>query len=278
MTVTSAAILVGLYGLLIGSFVNVLIDRLPVAREEENEYGEMWDFRPWRQVVGGRSRCSSCAAPIRPWQNIPVVSYLVLRGRCRSCGERYGAYHLAVELVVPLLGVLAVLGIGLHPPLWLALWLIPPGVAISGIDFRTLMVPTRLVWPTFAVSVAIAVGIAAYSDRWSALLGGLIGVGVLAGPLFLLWWFMPSGMGFGDVRLTVLLGWIVGFVAMFVTDRPVLAVYLAVCSLAIGAVVGIVVGVALRAGFGKAIPFGPALFAAALFCVVMADRILDPLI
>lgn len=279
MSSTLAGVIVAVvYGLAVGSFTNVIIDRLPLALDEPNRFGELWDTRPWGEVLGGRSRCSTCATPIRVVDNIPVISYLVLRGRCRGCGERYPAFHLLVELMVPVLAGLAVWGIGLHAALIPTLWLIPTCVAIGLIDFRTMIVPTRLVWPTLVVSLAITAGIAIQRGDATLLLGGAIGVGVLAGPLFLVWWFIPRGMGFGDVRLAVLLGWNVGFVAWMTLDRPIGPVFLAVTTLAVGAVLGIVVGIALQVGLGRPIPFGPALVGGALFALILAHPILQPLV
>ncbi len=98
---STAEILMLVFGTLafvaIGSFTCVVIDRLPLALDEPNEFGELWDTRPWREVFGGRSRCSSCGAEVTAADNIPVVSWLVLRGRCRGCGERIPAFHPVVE-------------------------------------------------------------------------------------------------------------------------------------------------------------------------------------
>lgn len=276
-TPVAALIAAPVFGLSIGSFTNVIIDRLPVALEEPNDYGEEWDTRPWSEVVGGTSRCSTCAEPIRPWDNIPVVSYLVLRGRCRGCGERIPVFHPFVELIVPVLAFLAVWRIGLHPALLLVLWFIPAAAAIATIDIRTLMVPTRLVWPTFLVSVVMSLGICLYLDRWAMLWGSLIGVAVLAGPLFAIWWIHPRGMGFGDVRLAVLIGWNVGFVALLAVDRPVAAAMLTVISLVLASVLGLVVGIALQVGLGRPVPFGPALVGGALVSMILAPQILDPM-
>ena len=264
------------FGIAVGSFTNVIIDRIPVALDEPNEFGELWDTRPWGEVLGGTSRCSTCATPIRPSDNIPVLSYLALRGKCRGCGERIPAFHPFVELLVPLLALLAVWRIGVHPELIAVLWFIPAGVAISVIDFNTLIVPTRLVWPTFAVSVAVTVGISAYRGDWSPLIGSCVGVGVLAGPLFVIWWFHPRGMGMGDVRLAVLIGWNVGFAAMLAVDRPMAAVMLTIIMLVVSSVLGIVVGLALQVGLGRQLPFGPALVGGALVCMLLAEPILRP--
>ena len=269
-------VLGALFFLAIGSFTCVIIDRLPVYSDEPNEYGEHWDTRPWGDVLGGHSRCSSCGEPVRPRDNIPIVSWLLLRGRCRGCGERIPAFHPIVEALCPLLFVGAVLTVGLDDwRILVALWLIPVGVALSVIDLRTLIVPTRIIWPATGVAVVLAAVAAGIEGEWGWLLSALVGVAVLAGPLFLLWFAIPAGMGFGDVRLAVLLGWSVGF---FAGVRPMAAVVLLLIALTIAALVGIVIGiVALGARGRKAkVPFGPSLVIAAYFCIALAPEILEP--
>lgn len=261
--------------LAIGSFTCVVIDRLPLRLEEENRFGELWDTRPWGEVFGGTSRCSSCGEPVRPSQNVPVVSYVVLRGRCGSCGESIPGYHPWVELASPLLFLAAVWSIGFEWVLLPVLWLIPVGLAVAVIDLRTLIVPTRIVWPALFVSVALTVVVTAIEGEWSLLLSALVGLAVLAGPLFLLWFVMPSSMGFGDVRLATLLGWNVGFYAGTDLFAPVI---LGLITMTIAAIVGIllgVVGLGLRGRKAK-VPFGPALVISAYACIVLSSQILEP--
>ncbi|MCZ7630158.1 MAG: A24 family peptidase, partial [Microthrixaceae bacterium] len=112
--------------------------------------------------------------------------------------------------------------------------------------------------------------------RWSLLLSALVGLAVLAGPLFLLWFVMPSSMGFGDVRLATLLGWNVGFYAGTDLFAPVI---LGLITMTIAAIVGIllgVVGLGLRGRKAK-VPFGPALVISAYACIVLSSQILEPL-
>jgi len=265
-----------LVALVVGSFTNVIVDRLPVELDEPNEFGELYGVRPWAEVVGGRSRCSSCGEPVRPSDNIPVVSWLLLRGRCRDCGASIPAFHLVGELAVPVLVGLAVALVGINPQLPMALWLIPFGVAVTIIDHRTLIVPTRLVWPAFGVSVVIAVVTALVEGRADWLAGAATGVLVLAGPLFTIWFIHPRGMGFGDVRLAVVLGWHIGFAAVAAGAGIRATIFLTVASLAFAALSGLVYAIfALRSG--RRVPFGPTLVAGALIAVLLAERIVDPL-
>ena len=123
----------------------------------------------------------------------------------------------------------------------------------------------------------IFTAVAGVEGEWGWLLSGLLGVAVLAGPLFLIWFIHPQGMGFGDVRLAVLLGWNVGFYA----GTPMVgAAILALICIALSALVGIVYGIVAMGvrGRGAKVPFGPALVAAALFCMAMAGPVLDPFV
>jgi leader peptidase (prepilin peptidase)/N-methyltransferase len=266
--------------LVIASFTNVIIDRLPLALDEPNEYGELWDTRPWGEVLGGRSRCSDCGAEVRWYDNLPIVSFVVLRGRCRSCGTPYGVFHLVVELLIPLLGVgltwLVVRDMGWTWLLLPWLFLVPVGVAISAIDLRTLIVPTRIVWPAVGITAVLAVAATLLEGSPQWLLGGLVGVVALAGPLFAIWWVVPAGMGFGDVRLSVLLGMNVGLAASAIGAPLIWCAMFSLMCLFLASVVGIVMALPFLGAGRRKIPFGPALFVAALVCVGLAGPILDP--
>jgi len=259
----------------IGSFTNVVIARLPLRLEAPNEFGEEWDTRPWPEVVGGTSHCSTCGARIRPRDEIPVVSWLLLRGRCRDCGARIPAYHPVVELAVPVVSVLMVLAIGWTWVLLPVLFLVPVGIAVTAVDIRTLMVPTRLVWPAFVITVVLSMIAALAEQQVDWLYGGLVGMVVLAGPLFLVWFVHPRGMGFGDVRLTVVLGWAVGFVAVASGASIVVSIMVVIICLALASIIGIVIGLALL-GRRRQIPFGPALVIASFVCMAFSEQIVRP--
>ena len=260
--------------LAIGSFINVVIDRLPLELDEPNEHGELWETRPWSEVFGGRSRCSACGADVVPIDTIPVVSWLLLRGRCRACGAPIPAFHILVELSVPLLFLGALWALGLSWSLLPALWLIPVGAAVAVIDLRTLMVPTSIVWPALIVSIWLCGVAAGMEGDWRWLLSALVGLAALVGPLFLIWFAVPHAMGFGDVRLAALLGFNVGFYALGSVWG---AVFLSALCLGGSAVFGVLMGVvALGArGRGAKVPFGPALVAGAFLCIAFATPIVD---
>lgn len=259
----------------VGSFLCVLIDRLPVALDEPNEYGDLYDTRPWHEVLGGTSRCSECGAAIRPIDKIPVMSWVLLRGRCRSCSAHIPVFHPIVELLTPALFLISVWALGWGPQLLPVLGLIPAGIAVSVIDLQTMIVPTRIIWPAFGLVVLLSVNSALVSGDGAFLLTALVGLASLSVPLFLLWFALPSGMGFGDVRLAVLLGWTVGFYA---GARPVAGVLLAAITLFVASIIGLVLGIVVMGARGRKarVPFGPALVASAILCILLATPILEP--
>ena len=260
----------------VGSFLCVVIERLPVELDEPNEYGDRYDTRAWADVLGGSSRCSSCGAAIRPIDKVPVLSWFLLRGRCRGCGDRIPGFHPIVEMVVPVLFLGSVCVIGMNWRILPLLALIPAGVVVSAIDLRTMIVPTKVVWPALAIVIALSILSSSVEGEWPWLATSLVGLCTLAGPLFLLWFLLPSGMGFGDVRLAVLLGWAVGF---YGGSNPAAGAILAMFVLSAASIIGLVVGfVALGARGRKAkVPWGPSLFAAALLAIAVAEPFLDPI-
>lgn len=264
-----------LAGAAVGSFMCVVIDRMPYRLDEPNEWGDEYDTRPWREIVAGNSACADCGAQIGWARKVPVASWVLLRGKCGDCGGRIPGFHPLVELAVPLF--------------WLAIWvvpgitwrtlplvlMVPACVAVAVIDIRTYIVPTRLVWPSFGL-VVLASALAVAIDRQPTwLLGAIVGVAVFAGPLALIWWFMPSGMGFGDVRLAVLLGWVMGFVSY--EDRWTTSLFVTVLAIVLSACLGIVGGIGglMTQGRKAKVPFGPSLFLGAFVISVFAEEILQ---
>lgn len=274
---TPTEIVLAVFGVLgafaVGSFLCVVIERMPVLLDEPDRFGDLYGMRPWGEVLGGSSRCSGCGADIRPYDKIPTISWLVLRGKCRTCGDRIPGFHPLVELAVPLVGVGVVAALGWEARTLPALWLVPVGIAVAAIDLRTFMVPTKIVWPAFFVSVAMGLLVATTVGETRWLVGGVIGIAALAGPLALLWLVVPDGMGFGDVRLATLIGWTVGFVTVGTSWWSV--VLTGVVTLALAAVIGIVVGLVVLGLRGRKakVPFGPALVGAAFVSLAIADSL-----
>jgi leader peptidase (prepilin peptidase)/N-methyltransferase len=230
-------------GLAFGSFLNVVAARMPQRRS----------------VSAGRSECMSCSAPIAAHDNIPVLSYLLLRGRCRACGTRIGWIYPAVELSAALLVAGCVLRFGVSWDTLVAAFACLCLVAISAADIRYRIVPNRIVVPAAAIVLA-ANTVLHPSPEWA-----IAGFGA---ALFLLLAALayPKGMGMGDVKLALLLGVTVG--------RSVPA------ALMIGMLAALVPSAVLFARHGAAarkmaIPFAPFLALGGVVALFWGDGLID---
>ena len=265
-------------GLVIGSVLTMVIDRVP----------ERWPvFRPG-------PRCPHCEAPIAPRNLIPVLSWIVLRGRCASCREHITIAYPIVELVTAFAFAAAVQRVGPH---WTALayWLFFSAlVAVSVVDLFNYVIPDRIVFPSLGASLVLIVVISLYYDQPRAISGALLGMGVYAVMLGLPFVIRPNALGFGDVKLALLMGLFLGW-----TDSGINAVRLVLISLVLGCLIGLTIGAALylarkatgreflvdplvEAGelapqsglFGTTFPFGPALAIGAALGVLFAPQLL----
>lgn len=244
---------VGVLGLLIGSFLNVVIYRVPAGES----------------VVRPRSRCMTCGHEITAAENIPVVSWLVLRGRCSGCGSRISARYPLVELGTGVLFGLTAWWVGLSWTLPAFLYLAAIAVALSMIDLDVKRLPDVIVLPSYVVALAL-LGLAALLDgTWDQLLRGVLAAAALFVFYFLLVLVYPAGMGFGDVKLSGVLGLYLGWVSWGAVVIGTFSAFL------FGAVVGIGVMVAGRGGRKAKIPFGPFMFLGAGFALLLAGPIVD---
>ena len=230
-------------GLVLGSFLNVVAARVPLRRS----------------VVHPGSACMECSAPIAWYDNVPVVSYFVLRGRCRHCGAAIPLRYPAVELATGLLVAACLLVFGLSAYALLAAAWCAVLVAISAIDLEHRIVPNRIVLPA-AVAVLVARTLLDPSPEW--LLGALGASAFLLAAALV----YPAGMGMGDVKLALLLG------AMLGRDVGV--------GLMAGMVAALVPSVVLLARHGGAarkmgIPFAPFLAIGALVALFAGEAVLD---
>jgi leader peptidase (prepilin peptidase) / N-methyltransferase len=214
-----------LFGLVVGSFLNVVIHRVPHRAS----------------VVWPASHCPHCGEPIRPRDNVPLISYLLLRGRCRNCKEPISARYPAVEATTGLLFGAAAYEFGVSLALLHALVLISVLIPLAVIDLEHRLLPNVIVGPAALVGLALSI-LADPAGWWMfpisaiAVAGGLLGLALI----------YPSGMGMGDVKMGGMLG-------AFLGSYAALAVFL-------GALIGAVTGGLLMAG-GKvqrrsALPFG----------------------
>ncbi|MDR2253665.1 MAG: prepilin peptidase [Bifidobacteriaceae bacterium] len=231
----------GIGGLVIGSFLTVVVSRVP---DSEN--------------LMRRSACPKCGEAIRARDNIPLVSWLLLRGRCRGCGERISALYPAVELATAVLFVLAALYIRPLAVVPAYLYAAAIGVALTAIDARTRRLPDAIVYPSYPVlAVLLTLGSWASGD-WSALARGAIGALALLVGYGALVLVAPRGMGLGDAKLAGLVGLVLAYQSWGVFAVGALGAFL------LGALWGIGVIVRTRGGRRTAIPFGPWMCAGAV--------------
>jgi len=233
------------FGLVFGSFLTVVVHRVPAGES----------------IVRPRSRCPSCGTQIRSSDNIPVLSWILLGGRCRSCGTRISVIYPLTELATGALFVAAALA---FDGLWVAVMMAPflgLLLVLSVIDIRHKIVPNRLVYPSFLIFAGYLV-VAALTGEGVDLLRALIGCLAYGSGLLVIALISPKGMGMGDVKLAGLIGLVLGSLGL----RYVAVA--AAAGVAIGGV-GALVALALGASRKTAIPFGPYLAAGALvaaFC------------
>lgn len=246
-----AVVVAGVLGLAIGSFLNVVIWRVPRG-ESVN--------RP-------ASHCPACDAAIRPSDNVPVVSWLVLRGRCRSCGVRISARYPLVELATAALFVAMAVRFGAHAVLPAYLYLAAVGLALSMIDYDTKRLPNVIVLPSYAVA-AVLLGVAAVAGHdGDRALRAMVGMVAYYGVFLLLRLAYPPGMAFGDVKLAGVLGLYLGWLGYGVL------VVGAFGGVLLGGVVGVALMAAGRAGRKSKVPYGPFMVTGALVAVFAGARL-----
>ena len=237
--------LAGVLGALIGSFLNVVIHRVP--RRES--------------LVRPRSRCPECAAPIAPYDNVPVLSWLLLRGRCRGCGERISPRYPLVELLTALAFAAVVLVRGFDEDLVLELPFVAALIALAGIDYDHKLLPNRIVYPLAGYGLiatvlverdALVEHVAAGAGAFAFLLAAVIAY--------------PRGMGMGDVKLA-------GAMGLFLGVSVIPALLVAFLS---GSVVGLaIIAREGAAGRKKAIPFGVFLALGGIVGVLAGPELID---
>jgi leader peptidase (prepilin peptidase) / N-methyltransferase len=230
-------------GLALGSFLNVVAARVPQKRS----------------LVRPGSACMSCEAPIVWYDNIPLVSYFALRGKCRNCGARIGLVYPVVEIAGALLVAACVLAFGLTFYAMIAAFFCCTLVAVSAIDIEHRIVPDKIVLPATVIVLA-AQTVRDPSVEWvlSAFLAALF--------LFIAAVIYPAGMGMGDVKLALLMGAMLG---------KVVAV-----ALILGMVLGVVPSVYLLVRHGRkarkmGIPFAPFLALGSVIALFAGEWLLD---
>ena len=231
--------------LALGSFLNVVAARLPEGRS----------------LVSPPSSCGGCGTRIAWRDNVPVLSYLLLRGRCRSCGVRFGPRYLAVELLTAALVAACFLRFGLTADAFVAALFVSVLVVLSAIDVEHRILPDKIVLPSAALVLGAQIALhPGQSVEWVA---ASLGASLF---LFLALLAYPRGMGMGDVKLCLLLGAMLGW------DVAV--------ALMVGMLAALVPAFVLLARHGAAarkmgIPFGPFLAFGAVIALFVGERLMD---
>ncbi|GLY17325.1 prepilin peptidase [Kineosporia sp. NBRC 101677] len=247
-----AAVVAG-FGLIIGSFVNVVIIRVPEGRS----------------VVTPRSACPTCGRPISGFDNIPVLSWLLLRGRSRCCGERISLRYPVIELLTAVAFAAVVVWKGWSWEVPGLLYLAGIGIALAVIDYDVHRLPNAIVLPSYPVAAALLVLAALGEGRPNALVGAAVGCVAMYVFYFVLMFVYPSGMGFGDVKLGGVLGLYLGWYGW---EEAVVGGFAA---FVLGAVVGIGAIVFRGATRKSMIPFGPFMLVGAWTGLIWGARLVD---
>ena len=238
-------LLYALLGLAISSFLNVCIDRLPERAS----------------IVSPPSHCPACGRRLAPFDLIPLVSYLLLKGRCRNCGAPIPRRVLLVEVMTGLLFVLLWCHYGASLHLLLATLYTCFFIVIFFIDLERHLVLNRVIYPAIVVAL-LAIPITPNHDVVKLVGGGAIGFGVL----FLIAFIYPAGMGMGDVKLATFIGLVVGFPPVFVA--------LLISFVAGGLIGGGLLVTGLK-GRKDPIPFAPFLVAGGMAAMLYGQQIID---
>lgn len=258
-------VVAAILGLVIGSFLNVVVWRVPRGENLSHP----------------ASHCPNCDHPIRPWDNIPLLSWLILRGKCRDCSAPISVRYPLVELGTALffggvafwavasgqLGDFSTVASTIALLIALAAYLYLAGisVALTLIDIETHRLPNVIVLPAYIVGAVLLAASALVAGDPAALVPAGIGMAALFAFYWLLAFVYPSGMGGGDVKLAGVLGLYLGFISL-----GSLAVG-AFGAFAFGGVFGIIMLIARRGGRKSRIPFGPWMLAGAWVGIFIGD-------
>jgi leader peptidase (prepilin peptidase)/N-methyltransferase len=265
------AAVAGLLGLCVGSFLNVVIHRLPkmMEREWQAQCAELRGEAPSTageplSLARPRSRCPACGHPISALENIPLVSYLMLRGKCAGCGTGIPLRYPVVEAATGLLSAYAAWHFGPSLQAVGALLLAWALIALAAIDFDTQLLPDSITLPLLWAGLAFNLA-GTYVPLEMAVLGAM--AGYLS--LWSVYWLFKlatgkEGMGYGDFKLLAALGAWLGWQML-----PAIILLSSV----VGAAVGLTLIVAMRHGRNVPIPFGPYLAAAGIIAAFWGPQI-----
>ena len=246
---------IGVFGLLIGSFLNVVVYRVPAQKS----------------IVAPASACGSCGHAIRAHDNVPVISWLMLGGKCRDCtspiSKRYPLVELGTGLFFALIAAWAITDSGMPilparlVPAVLAgvafLYFAAIGVALSLIDLDTHRLPNVIILPSYLVGVVLLGASSLVSANYSALISAAIGAAVMFAAYFIMAIAYPGGMGFGDVKLAGVIGLYLGWLGWSALAVGFLAAFV------LGGFYSVALILARKATRKSGVPFGPWMVAGA---------------
>lgn len=259
------------FGALIGSFLNVVIYRLPVMmqREWRNDCLEFLEQPPVAEqerfdLSVPRSRCGNCGHQITALENIPMISYLLLGGKCRGCNTRISLQYPLVELFTAIISVVVGWHFGVSLQTLAALLLSWCLIAASGIDISHKLLPDNITLPLLWLGILLAL-FDVFVSLEDSVLGAMLGYLSLWSVYMLFKLFTgKEGMGYGDFKLLAMLGAWLGW-------KPLLVVILT--SSLVGAIVGISMILLKKTERGTQIPFGPYLAAAGWMTLLWGDQL-----
>jgi len=244
----SVLLVAAIMGLSIGSFLNVVIHRLPLGQS----------------LVSPGSRCPKCGYALRPYDNVPVVSWVLLGGKCRQCRAPISAQYPIVEVVTAMLFILVAWLTPVGPLLFSRLILVAILVALFGIDLEHQILPNVITLP--GIVVGLMFSFVAPPGWPDALIGTLVGGGVLyaiAAAYYAV--RREEGLGMGDVKMLAMIGAFLGWKAVLVT---------LVLSSFSGAAIGLALIAAQRGGMKLALPFGTFLAVGAVAAMLAGEPLI----
>jgi len=264
---TTLVVLTGVFGMLIGSFLNVVVHRVPAGLS----------------VVTPASRCPDCETPIAPSDNVPVASWVVLKGRCRHCSTPISVVYPLVELGTGV--VFAGVALLVLPPILLAssagevaasvasalslLWLAGASIALTVIDLRTHRLPNAIVYPTVVVAAAAAALVAFGEGDLEVLARALAGGGILFAFYLILGLLWKGGMGLGDIKLAAAVGVYLGTIGWGALVVGAFAAFV------LGGVLSVILLVTKVVSRTSGIPFGPWMLAGAWIGIIGGEQLFD---
>lgn len=235
-----------IFGLIVGSFLNVCIYRIPRKIS----------------IIKPSSFCPACGNRIKPWHNIPILSFILLKGKCVYCGSKISFRYPLVEMLNGILYVLSYLKFGLTAYLIFILIFISSMIVVSFIDLDFQIIPDQISIPLIFIGFIFSLLSHNYTALVSDFKESLMGIVVGGGSLLIVSIVSKGGMGGGDIKLNAAIGAFLGWKSALLT-------------IFIGSLIGSIVGIIMLKKTGKRkIPFGPFLSIGALICLFSGEKIL----